>query len=49
MWLVQGGTVGGGGTLRWFKQEFGADQSFDELTVLAETIPAGSEGVISPA
>lgn len=46
MWLLQGGTVGGGGTLRWFRQEFGADQSFDELTALAEPIPAGSEGVI---
>ena len=46
MWLLQGGTVGGGGTLRWFKQEFGAEQSFDELTALAEPVPAGSEGVI---
>lgn len=46
MWLLQGGTVGGGGTLRWFRQEFGAEQSFDELTALAEPIPAGSEGVI---
>lgn len=46
MWLLQGGTVGGGGTLRWFRQEFGADQSFDELTALAEQVPAGSEGVI---
>lgn len=46
MWLLQGGTVGGGGTLRWFKQEFGADLSFDELTALAEPVPAGSEGVI---
>ena len=46
MWLLQGGTVGGGGTLRLFKQEFGADLSFDELTTLAEPVPAGSEGVI---
>lgn len=46
MWLLQGGTVGGGGTLRWFRQEFGAEQSFDELTALAEQVPAGSEGVI---
>ncbi|MDD6038646.1 MAG: xylulokinase [bacterium] len=45
MWLLQGGTVGGGGTLRWFKQEFGQDLSFDELTALAENIPAGSDGV----
>lgn len=46
MWLLQGGTVGGGGTLRWFKQEFGADSSFDELTALAEPIATGSDGVI---
>ncbi|MBQ7564290.1 MAG: xylulokinase [Lachnospiraceae bacterium] len=45
-WLLQGGTVGGGGTLRWFKQEFGEGQSFDELTALAEKVPAGSEGVV---
>ncbi|MCR5686616.1 MAG: carbohydrate kinase, partial [Lachnospiraceae bacterium] len=46
MWLLQGGTVGGGGTLKWFKQEFGAGMSFDELTAEAETIPPGSDGVI---
>lgn len=45
-WLLQGGTVGGGGALRWFRQEFGADCSFDELTALAESIPAGSDGMI---
>ena len=45
MWLLQGGTVGGGGTLRWFKQEFGQDMSFDDLTALAEAVPAGSDGV----
>lgn len=45
-WLLQGGTVGGGGTLRWFRQEFGEEMSFDDLTALAEKVPAGSEGVI---
>ncbi|WP_316569173.1 FGGY-family carbohydrate kinase [Neobacillus sp. YIM B06451] len=45
LWLLQGGTVGGGGVLRWFKQEFGAGASFDELTALAAEIPPGSEGV----
>lgn len=45
LWLLQGGTVGGGGVLRWFRQEFGEDLSFDELTALAEKIPAGAEGV----
>lgn len=46
MWLLQGGTVGGGGALRWFQQELGDGLSFDELTALAEPVPAGSEGVI---
>ncbi len=45
-WLLQGGTVGGGGTLKWFRQEFGQDLSFDELTAEAEKIPVGSEGVV---
>lgn len=44
-WLLQGGSVGGGGALKWFRQEFGREQSFDELTAEAEKIPAGSEGV----
>ena len=46
LWLLQGGTVGGGGTLRWFRQELGAGLSFDELTKEAEDIPVGSDGVI---
>ncbi|MFJ8244870.1 FGGY-family carbohydrate kinase [Peribacillus asahii] len=45
LWLLQGGTVGGGGVLRWFKQELGAGKSFDELTALAREVPPGSEGV----
>lgn len=45
MWLLQGGTVGGGGTLKWFKQEFGQDMSFDELTKLAEDVAPASDGV----
>ena len=46
LWLLQGGTVGGGGTLKWFRQEFGKDLSFAELTAEAEKIPAGSDGVV---
>lgn len=45
-WLLQGGSVGGGGALRWFKEQLGKDESFDDLTGLAETVPAGSEGVV---
>ncbi len=56
LWLLQGGTVGGGGAINWFKQELGA---FEEAFALesgvsafkimdneAEKIPAGSEGLI---
>lgn len=46
LWLLQGGTVGGGGVLRWFKQELGGADSFDDLTALADTIAPGSDGVI---
>ncbi|MGM0168587.1 xylulokinase [Enterococcus sp. AZ135] len=55
-WLLQGGTVGGGGVLKWFEENFGqkermdAEQngttSFAELTIQAESIAPGSEGVI---
>lgn len=45
LWLLQGGSVGGGGVLKWFKKELGDELSFDELTALAGNIPAGSEGV----
>ncbi len=46
LWLLQGGTVGGGGTLKWFRQEFGRDLSFDELTAEAEKVKPGSDGVV---
>jgi xylulokinase len=46
LWLLQGGTVGGGGVLRWFKQELGGSDSFDDLTALAEGIAPGSDGVL---
>lgn len=45
MYLLQGGTVGGGGTLKWFRQELGRDMSFDELTKEAEAVAPGSDGV----
>lgn len=55
-WLLQGGTVGGGGVMRWMEQEFGAYErsiskeigksSFDQFNEVAEKIPAGAEGVI---
>lgn len=45
-WLLQGGTVGGGGTLNWFKREFGEGIPFAELTIPAEKVAPGSDGVI---
>lgn len=55
-WLLQGGTVGGGGILNWFEKEFGHHErqkalanntsSFEELSKLAAAVPAGSEGLI---
>ena len=45
LWLLQGGSVGGGGALKWFRQELGKGLSFDDLTAEAEKVPAGSEGV----
>lgn len=56
LWLLQGGTVGGSGCLKWFEQEFGAAEralaqqsgfsSFEELSRLAAVIPAGSDGLV---
>lgn len=55
-WLLQGGTVGGGGIVRWFESQFGEHEreiaarnsttSFQEMDVLAENVLPGSEGVI---
>ena len=45
-WLLQGGTVGGGGTLNWFKKNFGENMSFDDLTAEAGKVAPGSDGVI---
>lgn len=55
-WLLQGGTVGGSGTLRWFENEFGFEEriiakktkrgSFEIMDEKAAGISAGSDGVI---
>lgn len=44
-WLLQGGTVGGGGALKWLRSILAPESSFDALTALAEHIAPGSEGV----
>ena len=52
-WLLQGGTVGGGGIMRWFEGEFGEAErlsrdksSFVLLDDKASEIPAASDGLI---
>lgn len=55
-WLLQGGTTGGGGVMRWFEREF-ADyermmkeqtgmSSLNQLNEIAEKISPGSDGVV---
>ena len=44
-WLLQGGTTGGGGSLKWLRETMCPELSFAEMSELAETVPPGSEGV----
>ena len=56
LWLLQGGTVGGGGAMNWFEREFGAAErqvaaqtgssSFAEIDREAGAVPPGSEGLV---
>lgn len=46
LFLLQGGTVGGGGALKWFRSELCPGMSFDDITDEASKVPAGSEGVV---
>ena len=44
-WLLQGGTTGGGGALKWLRETMCPELSFGEMSALAEREPAGSGGV----
>ena len=44
-WLLQGGTTGGGGALKWLRETMCPELSFEEMSALAEREPAGSNGV----
>ncbi len=44
-WLLQGGTTGGGGALKWLRETLCPELSFEEMSRLAENAPAGSGGV----
>ncbi len=46
LWLLQGGTVGGGGCIKWFRQELGSGKDFSELDEEADSIASGADGVI---
>ncbi len=56
LWLLQGGTVGGGGALNWFEREFAESErktakqngtnSFAEIDEIAAKIKSGSEGLL---
>ncbi len=56
LWLLQGGTVAGGGAVNWFSGEFCAQESFKakeagtstlfEMDRAAETVPPGSGGLV---
>ncbi|MDD3920482.1 MAG: xylulokinase [Eubacteriales bacterium] len=45
-WLLQGGTTGGGGALKWLRETVCPELSFEQMSDLAATVPAGSDGVI---
>lgn len=46
MWLLQGGTTGGGGALKWLWETCFHDLSFAQMSELAAEAPPGSGGVI---
>lgn len=55
-WLLQGGTTGGGGVMKWLEREFAdyereegrrwGKSSFDLFNELADVVPAGSDGLV---
>ena len=45
-WLLQGGTTGGAGTVKWLREELFPDKAFSTLTELAGCAEAGSEGLL---
>lgn len=46
LWHVMGVTNGAGLSLRYFRDTFAPQCSYDELTSLASAVPAGSEGLL---
>jgi xylulokinase len=45
-WLLQGGTVGGGGVMKWLDAEIFQGIGFKGLDLEAAKVPAGSDGLV---
>ena len=45
-WLLQGGTTGGGGALRWLREQCCPELTFEEMSALAAQAPPLSRGVV---
>lgn len=45
-WLLQGGTTGGGGALKWFREQFCPEMTFDQMSQEAALSPPGSNGLL---
>lgn len=46
LWLLQGGTTGGGGALKWLRETCCPDLSFAQMSDLAQAVAPGAEGVL---
>ena len=44
--MLMGANLSGGVALKWLMKNILDMQSFDEMTALAETVPAGSRGIL---
>ena len=45
-WLLQGGTTGGGGALKWLRDTVSPELNFGQMDDLAGSVPPGSDGVL---
>ena len=45
-WLLQGGTTGGGGALKWLRETMCSELTYGQMDALAAQVLAGSDGVI---
>ncbi len=45
-WLLQGGTTGGGGALKWLRDQVCPSLTFAQMSDLASTVKAGCDGLL---